>query len=127
MPNKRGRPPLSASAQILRAAFANALREKVGAARGSQSRAAEKLGISRQAISLYVNGKATPSADLLQRACAEFELAFNAGESRIDSGSFAKQLKPHPVALQLPLFQALQQVSGPTIDRTCAEEGRTVA
>lgn len=111
MSKKRGRPPLSTSALLLRNAFAVALQQKIGSARGAQTRAAERLGISRQAVSLYVNGKATPETELLRRACEVLDLSFDAGPARIDSTSVGRPSKPLVVPQQLPLFQALQRVS----------------
>ena len=107
MGRKRGIPT---SEHLLRAAFASALYKAIGTQRGAQSRAAEKLGISRQAVNLYLNQKATPGPDILRRACDTWKLVLEIEHTTIDASSFSAHLGPRLEPQQISLFRALTLV-----------------
>ena len=106
------KPGISRSEDLFRREIARALSAVIGDDRGAQSRAADKLGISRQAMSLYIGKKATPSSAILGRACAIWpHLSFNNVEGiALDSSIFRA---PKPQSLpprQLLLFDAISEV-----------------
>src|SRR5579862_3215943 len=106
---KRG---ITTSERLLRAAFADALSKAIGSGRGAQSRAAERLGISRQAVSLYLNQKATAGPDILRRACDIWKFALSIEGTTVDASSIAAHLDPRLEPIQISLFRALTLVEG---------------
>jgi|SRR5579859_1238282 len=56
--------------------------------------AAEKLGISRQMLHLYLKGKATPGGEVIEKACAEWKLILTIKGNRFTGGAFASDVKP---------------------------------
>jgi len=105
------RPGISTSEKRFRATFAVALSDAIGNQRGAQSKAAEKLGISRQAMSLYLKGKATPNSAFLGRVFANWpQLILKVEEIELKSSDYkpaGPQLSP---PLQLTLFDAISEV-----------------
>ncbi len=92
----------------LRAHLAIKLRAAIGNKRGSISRIAQELGITKQALSLYLLEKATPSAETLRILCAGLKL-------RLDiEGAIVSANDPMPQqtqsAEQLTLFEAISSV-----------------
>jgi transcriptional regulator with XRE-family HTH domain len=90
--------------------FATALSAAIGSDRGAQTRAAKKLGVPRQTVSLYLKGKTTPGGDLVQRAREIWGLNLDYGGIPIDADSH-----PHRPALrvepqQLTLFSEDRQL-----------------
>jgi transcriptional regulator with XRE-family HTH domain len=99
----------------LRTEIARALTTAVGAGRGAQSSAAKRLGISRQAISLYVRQKATPSSENLRRMCEILKLPLNIEGAMVDLSSFYPK-SPSKVPVQTSLFEALSDVGDQQLD-----------
>jgi transcriptional regulator with XRE-family HTH domain len=81
-------PGISSTEEAFRRAFALELRKVIGDGRGGASRAAEKLRVSRQAISLYLKEQATPSAEIVRRACKEWSLSLNIEGNLVSQGSY---------------------------------------
>jgi DNA-binding phage protein len=105
------RPGLSSTELAFRQAFASALRQVIGNDRGAASRAASELLISRQAISLYLKEKATPSAEIIRRVCKRWSLTLDVRGNIVSDASFAmpRQGPVEAAAIQLPLItDALQ-------------------
>ena len=69
-----GRKRCSENELRLRSALAAALRDVIGEGRGSLSRAADKTGICKQSISMYLNQKATPTPETLRILCSVLKL-----------------------------------------------------
>ena len=84
------RPGISSTEMAFRRAFADALRQVIGSERGAASRAAGELRISRQAISLYLKQKATPSAEVVRRACQRWALTLDINGNIVSAASFHK-------------------------------------
>ena len=106
---------ISRSERLLRAAIARALTEAVGVGRGAQSTAAKRLGISRQAVSLYVRQKATPSSENLRRMCEILKLPLNIEGATFDLSGFSPK-PPSKVPVQRSLFEALSDVEDQQLD-----------
>jgi hypothetical protein len=105
------RPGLSSTESAFRQAFAFALRQAIGNDRGAASRAASELLISRQAVSLYLKEKATPSAEIIRRVCKRWSLSIDVRGNIVSDASFAtaRQGPVEAPAIQLPLItDALQ-------------------
>jgi transcriptional regulator with XRE-family HTH domain len=111
---------VSDTERAFRAHFASALRKVVGGQRGAASAAANQLGISRQALSLYLKGKVTPSADVVRRACTVFKLSMNVRGQLVSSATYehsVDRLRVEALPLQLPLLpEALQNLSNRQLD-----------
>jgi DNA-binding phage protein len=107
------RPGLSSTERAFRQAFAVALRNAIGKDRGAASRAADDLLISRQAVSLYLKEKATPSAEIIRRVCKRWSLSLDIRGNIVTDASFS-QVRLGPIqapAMQLPLLpDALQSL-----------------
>lgn len=97
---------ITATERGFRREFAQALRTSIGTNRGAASRAAAELRISRQAISLYLKEKATPSAEIIRRVCKRWGLTLSVEGLVISEKSYgARRSGPAPApALQLPLL-----------------------
>lgn len=96
----------STTERAFRQEFAQTLREAIGTKRGAASQAAVELRISRQALSLYLSEKATPSGEVVRRACKRWGLTLNVEGHVVSEKSYPPQ-SPGPVpahALQLPLL-----------------------
>lgn len=106
---------ISRSERLLRAEIARALAAAIGGKRGAQSSAAEQLGISRQAMSLYIQQKATPSSKNLRRMCQILKLSLNVEGASLDFSSFAKKA-PIKTPVQTSLFDALSDVGDQQLD-----------
>jgi hypothetical protein len=98
------------SERVLRAKFAEALWQKIGTARGAQSAAAHRLGVSRQAINLYLYEKATPGSEVLRRAIAIWNLSLVIEGVTLDSGSFGVPKGPRRTPRQTLLFNPMTSV-----------------
>jgi hypothetical protein len=105
------KPGISRSEELFRVEIARVLKSVIGEERGAQARAARQLGISRQALSLYLARKATPGSAILGRACALWPpLSFSVGQITMDSSSF-KAPKPESLPpTQLLLFDAISEI-----------------
>jgi transcriptional regulator with XRE-family HTH domain len=92
----------------LRAHLAIKLKAAIGSDRGAISRVAQDLGITKQALSLYLREKATPSAETLRILCAGLKLQLEI-EGAIVSASDPIPHRTEP-APQLTLFEAISSV-----------------
>ena len=106
---------ISRSESLLRAEIARALTTAIGSNRGSQSAAAKQIGISRQALNLYIQQKATPSSENLRRMCKILRLSLNVEEATLDAPSFT-QKTPSKTPIQTSLFDALSDVGDQQLD-----------
>jgi transcriptional regulator with XRE-family HTH domain len=104
---------LSHSEERLREEIARVLPLVIGSERGAQTSAARKLGITRQALSLYMLKKATPGAEILRRICVTWNLVLD-----IDGALITKQDEPvhREVATQLSILEALSDVEDRNIE-----------
>jgi transcriptional regulator with XRE-family HTH domain len=100
---------ISRSESLLRAEIARALVTAIGGKRGAQSAAAKQIGVSRQALNLYVQQKATPSSENLRRMCKILRLSLNIEGATLDVSSFT-QKTPSKLPIQTSLFDALSEV-----------------
>ena len=101
---------VSVTGQEFRKLFASALSAAIGSDRGAQTRAAEKLGIKRQTVSLYLKGKTTPGWDVVQRAKEIWGLPLEYGGIPVDSRSFPRRPGPRLEPKQLTLFSDDRQL-----------------
>ena len=106
---------ISRSESLLRAEIARALTTAIGSNRGSQSAAAKQIGISRQALNLYIQQKATPSSENLRRMCKILRLSLNVEGATLDAPSFT-QKTPSKTPIQTSLFDALSDVGDQQLD-----------
>jgi hypothetical protein len=95
----------------LRAQLAAALKREFGNERGAASRAAASAGISRQAMSLYLHEKATPSAETLRLLLSVLNLDLNIEGAVVTSANFPNRKRPRRVSSQRDLFSAISGVS----------------
>jgi len=82
---------ISSTERAFRKVFADTLRRVIGNQRGAASRAAAELRISRQAISLYLKEKATPSAEVVRKVCKQWALSLDVNGNIVSEASFALQ------------------------------------
>src|SRR5436305_10472486 len=104
MGRRRG---ISSTERAFRERFAEELQAAIGSNRGAASAAAKKLGISRQAIFLYLNSRATPGAEVVRRVCQLFKLSLNVKGQIVSESSYRKTSRERPQnvpPLQLPLL-----------------------
>jgi transcriptional regulator with XRE-family HTH domain len=101
------KPGISRSEKLLRAKLADALRVAIGSKRGAQARAAKRLGVSAQTVSLYLRQKATPGTEILRRVCAAFKLSLDVEGATLDSNSFEAPLKREAKPMQMSIFEAI--------------------
>lgn len=104
------RPGVSVTEQEFRERFASALSVAIGSDRGAQTRAAEKLGVKRQTVSLYLKGKTTPGRDVVQRASEIWGLTLEYGGMTVDSKSFPHRPGLRLESKQLTLFSEDRQL-----------------
>jgi transcriptional regulator with XRE-family HTH domain len=88
--------------------IASKLREVMRAQGWTQKEVAETLGITRQALSLYLNGKTMPSARVLLKACAAFGLVIHS-DGMTFSSSKPRMRRTAPA--QLSLWEALEHLN----------------
>jgi len=81
-------------------------------ARGlSKTEAAAQLRISRQTLWLYLNEKATPGGEVLERACQLWGLSITYKGVQFKKGAFAPEVKPRRTAgRQLSLLDLLEKL-----------------
>jgi transcriptional regulator with XRE-family HTH domain len=76
----------------LRAEFARQLSEAIKGI--SKNQAADKLGISRQMLRLYLKGMATPGGEVIKKACDEWRLTLSIKGFQFAGEAFASNVKP---------------------------------
>lgn len=114
------KPGTSQSEQLLRGEIAKALSKAIGDKRGAMSEAANQLGITKQALSLYMRQKATPGAEVLRRICKHWNLHLNVKGALIDAESLPEQVQSSEPE-QLSLFAALTLVQDQKLEVTILE------
>ncbi len=118
------KPGISRSEQLFRAEFATALSAVIGKNRGAQSRAADRLGISRQAISLYLGRKATPNSATLSQAFIVWpELSLNVEGIPLNSNNFKVPQPQSASPVQMLLFDAISEVEDRQLDVKVIKKG----
>jgi len=107
MPQKR-----SENTDALRSEFAARLAKAIAGI--SKQEAATKLGISRQMLRLYLKGKATPSCEIVKRACDEWKLSLSVRGFEFSAEAFAKAPRRQGAnkdqAVQLSLLELLDRL-----------------
>jgi transcriptional regulator with XRE-family HTH domain len=93
---------ISSTERDFRKAFATSLRQIIGDRRGAASKAADELRISRQAMSLYLRERATPSAEIIRRACQKWSLSLDVNGNIVSESSFPQE---HRGPLSAPPLQ----------------------
>ena len=105
------RPGTTPNEARLRSQLSAALKKEFGNDRGAASRAAANAGISRQAMSLYLHEKATPSAETLRLLLSVLDLELNIEGAVVSSANFPTQKRPRRVSSQRDLFSAISGMS----------------
>jgi len=105
------RPGTTPNEQRLRSELAAALKREFGNNRGAAARAADRAGISRQAISLYVHQKATPSTETLRLLLSVLNLELNIEGAIVSSTNFPRRKGPRKADSQRDLFSAIAALS----------------
>lgn len=68
----------------------------------SKKSAAEKLGISRQMLLLYLKGKSTPGGEVIKKACDEWHLTLSIKGFEFTGEAFASGIGPRRARSKLP-------------------------
>jgi transcriptional regulator with XRE-family HTH domain len=83
-----GRKKCSANEKRIRAHVAERLESLIGRHRGAISKAARDTGINKQSLSMYMNGKATPTPETLRILCSKLPLNLNIEGIAISASDF---------------------------------------
>ena len=78
--------------EALRSEFSEQLSAAIKGA--SKRSVAEKLGVSRQMLRLYLKGEATPGGEVIKKACDEWGLSLSIKGFHFTSDAFAGESKP---------------------------------
>ena len=105
------RPGVTPNERRLRSQLAAALKKEFGGERGAASQAADRAGISRQAMSLYVHEKTTPSAETLRLILSVLDLQLDIEGAIVSSANFPTRKGPRKADSQRDLFSAIAAVS----------------
>jgi transcriptional regulator with XRE-family HTH domain len=101
----------------LRAEFAGKLSDAI---RGiSKKLAAEKLGISRQMLRLYLKGDATPGGEVIKKACDEWKLSLSIKGFQFSAEDFtggSKHSKRSSESPQLSLLDLLMKLQNDQLE-----------
>lgn len=76
----------------LRAEFARQLSDAIKGI--SRKLAADKLGISRQMLLLYLKGESTPGGEVIKKACDEWGLSLSIKGFQFTGDAFTSNVKP---------------------------------
>ena len=98
--------------EALRAEFARQLSTAIR--NTSKNLAAEKLGISRQMLRLYLKELATPGGEVIKKACDEWNLSLSIKGFNFSGEAFAgrpKQRKQAKEPQQVTLFDLLDKLN----------------
>jgi len=85
----------------------------------SKKLAAEKLGITRQMLRLYLKGTATPGGEVIKKACDEWNLSLSIKGFQFSAEDFAKDGHPSKAAgepTQLNLLDLLAQLQNDQLE-----------
>lgn len=74
---RSGRPKLTPNEDRLRGRLKEALEKLIPDKRGELSRVAKMTGITKQSLSLYKKGEATPTPETLRKLCSGLQLNLN--------------------------------------------------
>jgi transcriptional regulator with XRE-family HTH domain len=102
---------ITANERRLRSELAGALKKEFGNKRGAAAQAANRAGISRQAMSLYVREKATPSTETLRLLLSVLSLELDIEGAIVSSANFPTRKDPKRTDSQRDLFSAISAVS----------------
>jgi len=72
--------------------------------------AAKRLGVTRQALWLYLSEKSMPGGKVLERACRLWDLTLTVNGFRFTKESFGPQRPKQPREVQLDLFRAFAEI-----------------
>lgn len=98
-----GRPKTTENELALRRALAKALQPLWDEKWGSTTRLAERAGVTKQSMALYLEGEATPTQDTLRRICTNLQIPhLDVNGVRIVTSDLPKR-KPRSVPQQLSL------------------------
>lgn len=101
----------------LRAEFASKLS---GAIKGiSRNLAAEKLGVTRQMLRLYLKGLATPGGEVIKKACDEWNLSLSIKGFQFSAEAFATEArspKGKTASPQLSLLDLLEKLQSDQLE-----------
>jgi transcriptional regulator with XRE-family HTH domain len=89
----------------LRAEFASQLNNAIKGI--SKKAAADKLGISRQMLRLYLKGAATPGGEVIKKACDEWNLSLSIKGFHFAAEDFASESKSREKTLTSPQLNLL--------------------
>jgi transcriptional regulator with XRE-family HTH domain len=98
-----GRKKSSPNEERLRQKLKDVLKETISDEWGELSRAAKKAGISKQSLSLYRRGEATPTPETLRKLCAALKLRFEIEGVVISASDIPSRRRQQTQEIQLPL------------------------
>jgi transcriptional regulator with XRE-family HTH domain len=75
----------------------------------SKGEAAQRLGVKRQTLWLYLKEKKAPGPEVLRRASKFLKLTLSDG-TVLNSGAFGPEKGPSPTAMQMRLFDAFEEL-----------------
>ena len=79
-------------------------------------RAAQDLGVTRQAVYDILKGKSWPSFELIERACAVWGLEFTFRGLHVDKGTLQQPRARPTLHMQTTLFNALELLESRHLD-----------
>jgi transcriptional regulator with XRE-family HTH domain len=108
----------SETERAFRKEFAVRLGEAILKKRISLREVARILMVSRQSVHKYLKQKATPRADVVQRALSEWGLVLHVGEMRLTATSYKRStlLKPRVEPLQMTLPDVIRSLENRNLD-----------
>jgi transcriptional regulator with XRE-family HTH domain len=114
-----------ANTDEIRAEFARQLLKVIG--RANRKAVAQKLGISRQMLNLYLKGKATPGGEVIKKACDEWGLSLSIKGFHFSGEAFGREI-PLPnrsdELYQSTLFELLDRLKNDQLEaRVVGREG----
>ena len=99
----RGRKTCSENEKRLREKLAIALTSVIGNQRGAITQAARETGVSKQSLSLYMRGRATPTPETLRILCAKLRLRLDVEGAIITASDLPIRNNRRMRQLSLPL------------------------
>jgi transcriptional regulator with XRE-family HTH domain len=103
---RSGRPKLTPNEDRLRGRLKEALEKLIPDKRGELSRAAKMTGVTKQSLSLYKKGEATPTPETLRKLCSGLQLDLNILGAIISANDLPARRPPPNRGQQLPLSLA---------------------
>jgi transcriptional regulator with XRE-family HTH domain len=102
--------------RVVRHEIATRLREALDLRRLTISEAAKLLGVTRQALWLYVNEKAMPGGRVLERACRKLDLSLTVNGFLITKEAFGPAIAKTAPSEQYELFRAFAEITPDQIE-----------